>query len=134
MPKSSPEFLLKPDESKELLIQCCITGSKESINKVWQELYENYKKFIYSPSTSTEKEKSQKQKFLNDALNKHSTDILSNIKMEDGEHTLICKINYKYRHFFKTIKKKTESKININITEDALKRYKDSDNNTKLSF
>ncbi len=42
LPKSSPEFLLKPGESKELLIQCSITGSKQNIIKAIKELYINY--------------------------------------------------------------------------------------------
>ena len=129
-PKSSPEFLLKQGESKEILIQCSIIGSKKAIsdavNKLFKHYREHYSKPLNNPQNT--EEVNQRNNSLQNALNRCSTDILSSIKIESGNHTVICEVAYKYRHSFITIKKTKKSKIKRNITEEALKWYKDQVN------
>ena len=117
LPKNSPEFLLKEGESKELLIQCSIIESIEKIKKSIESLLDDY---ILQQSSPTE----QNKNYFFGNFKKHSADILSSIKIESGNHTLVCKIRYKYKHSFITIKRAVESKVKINITEKSLNMYK----------
>ena len=120
LPKRSPEFLLKQGESKELLIQCSINESTKKITQFIAELLDDYIQIISTQPISTQPNK----KSLNEKVDKHSANILSSIKVESGDHKLICKITYKYRHSFITWKKSIESEIKINITEKTLDIYK----------
>lgn len=119
LPKHSPELLLTKEENKELLIQCNIVGSKEKIKKSVDSLLSAYNELISRQSTIE-----NQQYFIEHNLKKCSTDILSSIKIESGNHTLVCKISYKYKHLFIPIRKKAESKVSINITEDSLDSYR----------
>ena len=119
LPKHSPEFLLKKGESKEILIKCNIVGSKKEIKKSIASLWYDYQQFSSSQPNTV-----NTQKNFEHSLKERSTEILSNIKIESGTHTLVCKISYKYKHFFKLIEKKAESRVNINITESSLNLYK----------
>ena len=117
-PKRSPEFLLGKGETKEILIQCNIMGSKDAILKSIKELVS-----IYIEALKEGNSKQNSEEF-NQRLNKCVTDILSNIKIESGKHTLICNISYKYKHFFIPRSKRAKDEIDIDITESDLKRYK----------
>ena len=117
LPKSSPEFLLKEGENKELLIQCSIIESSQKIKKSIEALFKDY---ILQQSAPTE----QNKKLFIENLKKYSADILSSVKIESGDHTLVCKISYKYKHSFIIRRRSAESKVKINITENSLNMYK----------
>ncbi|MDE0092246.1 MAG: hypothetical protein OXN83_03045 [Oligoflexia bacterium] len=127
LPKSSPEFLLKAGESKELLIQCSIIESTEKIKKSIGALLNDY---ILQQSAPTE----QNKKLFFENFKKYSANILSSVKIESGDHTLVCKIRYKYRHSFITRRRSAESKVKINITENALNMYKNQQSIENLLF
>ena len=122
LPKSSPEFLLKRGESKELLIQCRIIESTREIKESVKLLFNSY--INLKRSSLTKEDKNYFFSNLFDNLQKYSANILSSIKIESGNHTLVCKISYKYKHSFITIRKQAESKVKINITESSLNMYK----------
>ena len=122
LPKNSPEFLLTQGESKELLIGCNIVGSKQKIKNSIESLQKDY--FNISQQHSSRENEKNKKDFL-EKLKKCSADILSNLKLESGDHTLLCKIVYKYKHSFKTIQKTATSKVKIKITDNSLNMYKD---------
>ncbi|MBC6415384.1 MAG: hypothetical protein GDA46_03220 [Bdellovibrionales bacterium] len=128
LPKSSPDFFLKKEESKELLIQCSINESTEKIKKSLENLYKDYYISMYESKKQDKffQGKSFSEK-INKHINKHSADILSSIKIESGDHTLICTIKYKYRHFFIPLKKSIKSEIKMKITDEALNNYKNQE-------
>ena len=119
LPRYSPELLLKKRESKDMLIQCSIIESKTKIKESIDLLWYDYNKLL-SQQPTVENQKY----FLEHTLKKYSTNILSNIKLESGDHILVCKISYKYKHSFKTRIKTVESTVKINITESSLNMYK----------
>ena len=118
-PKRSPEFLLGEGETKEILIQCNIMGSRDKIEGSIRKLFSQYIEIL--KQGGIEENNAEFDKCLSTCV----TNVLSNIKVESGKHTLICNIDYKYRHFFIPLSKKVKSEISINITEDELEKYKD---------
>ena len=128
LPKRSPEFLLQKGESKELLIQCNIVGSKKEIEKSIESLRSDHTQLLKDSLRSDYNQslKEKNQNIFSEKLNNCSTDILSNIKLESGDHTLLCKVVYKYKLYqFISQEKTVKSKIKINITNDSLNLYKD---------
>ena len=131
LPKNSPEFLLKKGESKEILIQCNIVGSKQEIEKSIELLQKDYTTLALQQNQLGDKNKS----IIEGKLKKYSTDILSNIKLESGRHTLFCKIVYTYKYSFITRRRTVESKVNINIADNSLKNiYKNQPAIEKFLF
>ena len=114
-PKRSPDFLLGKEENKEILIQCNVIGSKETIVSSVNSFVTEYRKRLVPAALSPINFKAQ--------LHDCSTDILSSIKLGQGEHTLVCKITYKYKHLFCTRKKIAESEVTMNISKDSWKKY-----------
>ena len=116
-PKHSPDFILSKNTNKEILIRCSVISNKEVIQNSFKSLaHKLYNENAY-------RDPNNQSKLLHD-INNCSDEILSNIKLEDGKHTLTCKINYQYRHLFFTIKKTSKSKIEMFISKDSLNLYK----------
>ena len=115
-PKSSPDFLLMKEKTKEILIRCHIIGSKSKIQEAFTKLHSTF--------TTMRKSENSNNKAIQKVFQNCSSEILSNIKIENGNYTLICQIQYKYRHFFIPLTKTAESKIDLKITEKDLASYK----------
>ncbi len=120
LPKTSPDFLLKKDGTKEILIRCNILGSQEKIKQSIKNL-ESDSLNIYKENINDVQKRNH---LVQKSTEQYANEIYSNVKVEPGEHTLICKITYKYRHLCIPIKKKVENRIPITITEEGLKSYK----------